>query len=204
MTASVTLHIMLTSLWEVTTTSNRLTNGAPPRYVLLRCPKSFARFSLAGFRPLPLLFARFFRHRRRSQTSPLRVPSIYVNSLMGGNDDKQSSYQRGSAPLCPVAVPEILRSQDFDRCHSFLLASSATGGARKHPRFGFPPCCIYAYAIIHDAPGKCKSGAPLFLLPHRRLSAARPPPAALTGGRGWIIVQTEKRRGEGRAWTNTS
>ena len=67
---------MLTPLWEVTTISNRLTNGAPPRYVLLRCPKSFARFPLAGFRPLPLLFARFFRHRRRSQTSPLRVPSV--------------------------------------------------------------------------------------------------------------------------------
>ena len=26
-----------------------------------------------------------------------------------------------------------MRSQNFDRCHSFLLASSATGGARKRP-----------------------------------------------------------------------
>ena len=32
-----------------------------------------------------------------------------------------------------------VRSQDFDRCHSFLLASSAPGGARKRPRFGNPP-----------------------------------------------------------------
>ena len=35
-----------------------------------------------------------------------------------------------SAPLCPVAVPEIFcslfASQNFDRCHSLLLASSAT------------------------------------------------------------------------------
>ena len=31
-------------------------------------------------------------------------------------------------------------SQDFDRCHSFLLAASAPGGARKRPRFGNPPC----------------------------------------------------------------
>ena len=50
----------------------------PPRYVLLRCPKSFAR----------------------------------------------------------------CRSQDFDRCHSFLLAASAAGGARKRPRFGNPPCML--------------------------------------------------------------
>ena len=28
-----------------------------------------------------------------------------------------------------------MRSQNFDRCHSFLLASSATGGARKRPPF---------------------------------------------------------------------
>ena len=26
-----------------------------------------------------------------------------------------------------------VRSRNFDRCHSFLLASSATGGARKRP-----------------------------------------------------------------------
>ena len=40
---------------------------------LLRCPK-FARRADDGFkfRPLPLLFARCIRHRRRSQTSPGR------------------------------------------------------------------------------------------------------------------------------------
>ena len=34
------------------------------------------------------------------------------------------------------------RSQDFDRCHSLLLAASAPGGARKRPRFGNPPNTI--------------------------------------------------------------
>ena len=42
-----------------------------------------------------------------------------------------------SAPLCPARVPEIFRSlfasQNFDRGHSFLLPSSATGGGRKRP-----------------------------------------------------------------------
>ena len=50
--------------------------SSQPRYVLLRCPKFSARCPLAKFRPLPLLFARFFRHRRRSQTSPLRYRCI--------------------------------------------------------------------------------------------------------------------------------
>ena len=49
--------------------------GAGADRVLLRCPK-FARRAdgCFKFRPLPLLFARFSRHRRRSQTSrpPLR------------------------------------------------------------------------------------------------------------------------------------
>ena len=31
-----------------------------------------------------------------------------------------------------------VRSQDFDRGHSLLLAVSAAGGARKRPRFGNP------------------------------------------------------------------
>ena len=31
----------------------------------------------AKFRPLPLLFAPFIRHRRRSQTSPLRYRSVF-------------------------------------------------------------------------------------------------------------------------------
>ena len=32
----------------------------------------------AKFRPLPLLFAPFIRHRRRSQTSPLRYLSVFT------------------------------------------------------------------------------------------------------------------------------
>ena len=47
------------------------------------------------------------------------------------------------APLCPVAVPKIcllaFRSSNFDRCHSFLLAYSATGSARKRPHFDISP-----------------------------------------------------------------
>ena len=49
----------------------------------------------------------------------------------------------GDASLCPVAVPEIccslFASPNFDRCHSFLLAFSATGSARKRPRFDSLP-----------------------------------------------------------------
>ena len=72
MTASVTLRIIrYIIVLDFLLERNPLHTG-PPRYVLLRCPKSFARCSLARFRPLPLLFARFFRLRRRSQTSPLR------------------------------------------------------------------------------------------------------------------------------------
>ena len=38
-------------------------------------------------------------------------------------------------PCCGARnLPLAVRSQDFDRCHSFLLASSAPGGARKRPR----------------------------------------------------------------------
>ena len=46
---------------------------------------------------------------------------------------------------CGARNPSLaVRSQDFDRCHSLLLASSAAGGARKRPRFGNPP---YAGAL---------------------------------------------------------
>ena len=50
--------------------------GGARKRPLLRCPKSFARCPLTRFRPLPLLIARCIRRRRRSQTSPLRVPSV--------------------------------------------------------------------------------------------------------------------------------
>ena len=78
----------------------------PPRYVPLRCPKSSARCPLAGFRPLPLLFARFFRRRRRSQTSPLRVPSIFNFS-----HTRLYTIAPSNARACP-AFPRTRVSQD--------------------------------------------------------------------------------------------
>ena len=41
-------------------------------------------------------------------------------------------YGRQLLLRCPKFFARM-RSQNFDRCHSFLLASSATGGARKRP-----------------------------------------------------------------------
>ena len=57
--------------------------------------------------------------------------------------------------LCPVAVPEI---KDFDRCHSLLLASSATGSARKRPHFDTPPNIAWKPCLnsINDFFEKCK------------------------------------------------
>ena len=43
-------------------------------------------------------------------------------------------WRLGRRSRCPKFFARI-RSQNFDRCHSFLLASSATGGARKRPPF---------------------------------------------------------------------
>ena len=43
-------------------------------------------------------------------------------------------YGRQLLLRCPKFFARI-RSQNFDRCHSFLLAFSATGGARKRPPF---------------------------------------------------------------------
>ena len=54
-----------------------------------------------------------------------------------------TGIENGAAPLCPCCGARnfslAVRSQDFDRCHSLLLAASAAGGARKRPRFGNPP-----------------------------------------------------------------
>ena len=50
------------------------------------------------------------------------------------------SRDRPLMSCCGARNPLLaVRSQDFDRCHSFLLAVSAPGGARKRPRFGNPP-----------------------------------------------------------------
>ena len=58
--------------------------GEPHEYV---GSEIFCSLPLAKFRPLPLLFARFFRHRRRSQTSPFTQGS-------------PKSVQANRAPLC--------------------------------------------------------------------------------------------------------
>ena len=57
-------------------------------------------------------------------------------------------WRLGRRSRCPKFFARI-RSQNFDRCHSFLLASSATGGARKRPPFhkgalgtGDADCCV--------------------------------------------------------------
>ncbi len=53
----------------------------------------------------------------------------------------QGFQDRPVMSCCGARNPPLaVRSQDFDRCHSFLLAVSAPGGARKRPRFGKPPC----------------------------------------------------------------
>ncbi len=43
-------------------------------------------------------------------------------------------WRLGRRSRCPKFFARM-RSQNFDRCHSFLLASSVTGGARKRPSF---------------------------------------------------------------------
>ena len=74
-------------------------------------------------------------------------------------------WRLGRRSRCPKFFARY-RSQNFDRCHSFLLASSAAGGARKRPRFakrcpgscgGFsrlsPSICHSEKARRADAPG---------------------------------------------------
>jgi hypothetical protein len=39
-------------------------------------------------------------------------------------------------------------SPNFDRCHSFLLASSATGGARKRPHFDTLPYQLFYHTTF--------------------------------------------------------
>ena len=49
-----------------------------------------------------------------------------------GLRQSNSRTEFGRRSRCPKFFARI-RPQNFDRCHSFLLASSATGGARKRP-----------------------------------------------------------------------
>ena len=52
--------------------------------------------------------------------------------LRHGLRQSNSGTEFGHRSRCPKFFARIC-SQNFDRCHSFLLASSATGGARKRP-----------------------------------------------------------------------
>jgi len=71
--------------------------------------------------------------------TPLREITTICNclrlSLGHGGEDRPVMSCCGARNLLFAG-----RSQDFDRCHSLLLAVSAAGGARKRPRFGNPPC----------------------------------------------------------------
>ena len=72
---------------------------------------------------------------------------------------------------CPKFVARY-HSPNFDRCHSFLLASSAPGGARKRPQLltsrcvrwstelfgGLLPLCSVCPIIIPNIPRKVKGG----------------------------------------------
>ena len=65
-----------------------------------------------------------------------------------GLRQSNSRTEFGRRSRCPKFFARI-RPQNFDRCHSFLLASSATGGARKRPPFhkgalgtGDADCCV--------------------------------------------------------------
>ena len=73
--------------------------GCQPRYVLLQqrlCLRGFHRSPIALL--LPLLFARFFRHRRRSQTSPVAVPEIF-RSLSA------HKISTAATPFCSLLPP---------------------------------------------------------------------------------------------------
>ena len=105
--------------------------------------------------------------------------------------------------------PLAVRSQDFDRCHSFLLAASAPGGARKRPRFGNPPCmltpsrevttiCNCLRSLVHGAAPSCPVAVPEIFcsLTARMISTAatpfcslHPPPAALANVPASVTLQ---------------
>ena len=81
--------------------------------------------------------------------------SPYMLSSVWSKTNYSIFIERG-APLCPARVPEIFcslfASQNFDRCHSLCLASSATGSARQRPHFDISPYltfkilkCIISY-----------------------------------------------------------
>ena len=103
-----------------------------------------------------------------------RVFAVYLTFSSMRHPNNLQPFE--SAPLCPVAVPEIFcslfASQNFDRCHSFLLPSSATGGGRKRPHFDTSPSMLNSvleyndYSIFHRTgrPVMSCCGARNFLL----------------------------------------
>ena len=80
--------------------------------------------------------------RPASENSSLKIPKKRSASrLCGENLVTVVSRFRVSLVMPCCGARNFLfavRSQNFDRCHSLLLASSATGSARKRPHFAYP------------------------------------------------------------------
>ena len=78
-------------------------------------------------------------------------------------------WRLGRRSRCPKFFARY-RSQNFDRCHSFLLAFSAAGGARKRPRFAkryrgtrgdHPPVWDTLYSYFRPSLAPAAADAPL-------------------------------------------
>ena len=115
----------------------------PPRYVLLRCPKSFARSTLARFRPLPLFIARCIRRRRREPPSPLRYRCIFTiviprkgrvtgavdripaaaKAAAGTKVEAPSGFEPEQSRICSP-LPYHLAMAPLERATRFELATS--------------------------------------------------------------------------------
>ena len=114
--------------------------SAPPRHVLLRCPKFFGRIRSKNFDRchsllLAVSAAGSARKRPHFDTSPcIHKPIKGLVCLL-----VCSAPPRHVLLRCPKFFGRI-RSKNFDRCHSLLLAVSAAGSARKRPHFDTSPC----------------------------------------------------------------
>ena len=69
---------------------------------------------------------RVLRSRQRRRTARSATDAAYPLRVL--RNSRPSCC--GSQNLCAA----LTAASNFDRCHSFLLAASATGGARKRPR----------------------------------------------------------------------
>ena len=99
----------------------------------------------AKFRPLPLLFAPFIRHRRRSQTSPLRYLSVdafelyHIRRRNATPFSKKIVKQDGSTPVLPHRLLTFLFSAS--RVRPFPDARPAPAkyrSPRRSPSASFP------------------------------------------------------------------